>query len=160
MTEPFYAIDSFEPQRSIGYLIKRLAKLSSSEIERRFAGRELSLTHWIALAMLKHGLVTNCAGLSRQIGHNSGATTRLVDQLEARGLIERQRDFDDRRVVSLEVTPEGGRQFEALTPLLLGVWNETLEGFDRAEVEVMISVLSRMVAVLEIKEAAAESVTA
>ena len=160
MTEPFYALDTFEPQRSIGYLIKRITKASSSEIDRRFVGRELNMTHWIALSMLRHDIVDNCAGLSRQLGHNSGATTRLIDQLEARGLVERQREHDDRRIVSLEVTDAGVEQLQAMTPLLLGVWNEALSGFDKAEVETLISLLSRLVLALEAKEAAAETVAA
>ena len=160
MTEPFYALDTFEPQRSIGYLIKRITKASSSEIDRRFVGRELNMTHWIALAMLRHDIVDNCAGLSRQLGHNSGATTRLIDQLEARGLVERQREHDDRRIVSLEVTDAGVEQLQAMTPLLLGVWNEALSGFDKAEVETLISLLSRLVVALEAKEAAAETAAA
>lgn len=160
MTEPYYSLDVFDPDCSIGYLIKRVTKLSTVEIERRFAGRELTLTHWIALAMLQHELVDNCASLARQIGHDSGATTRLVDQLAARGLVERQRGNDDRRVVKLMVTPEGSEQFRAMRPILLGYWNEVLEGFERAEVETLIGLLSRLVGALEVREAAAETVAA
>ncbi|QXQ05406.1 MarR family winged helix-turn-helix transcriptional regulator [Sphingosinicellaceae bacterium] len=160
MTEPFYALDTFEPQRSIGYLIKRITKTSTSEIDRRFVGRELNMTHWIALAMLRHNLVDNCAGLARQIGHNSGATTRLIDQLEARGLVEREREHEDRRIVSLAVTEAGREQLEAMTPLVLGVWNDALDGFEKAEVVTLISLLSRLVVALEAREAAAERVSA
>lgn len=160
MNRPFYSLEMFEPDRSIGYLIKRIGKLSTSEIEHRFAGRELTLTHWIALAMLQHGVADNCASLARQIGHDSGAMTRLADQLAARGLVQRQRGSDDRRVVKLEVTPLGREQFKTLTPILLGVWNEALVDFEAHEVETLIALLSRLAASLEAREAAAETVAA
>lgn len=146
---PFYDQASFEPERSIGYLLKRLSKLSSAQIEASFAGSDLTLTHWIALAMLHHRQADTGADLARWIGHDSGATTRLIDGLESRGLVERRRCPDDRRVVRLAVTPEGLRRFDALTPLLLEVWNEALADFRHDEVETLIAMLGRLVAAFE-----------
>lgn len=146
---PFYDIAHFEPDRSIGYLIKRLVKLSTAHIEAAFAGCELTMTHWSALALLRHHRADTGAELARWIGHDSGATTRLIDGLEARGLIERTRCAQDRRVQRLAVTPAGQRQFDAMTPLLLGVWNEVLDDFDAVEVETFILMLSRMIATFE-----------
>jgi DNA-binding MarR family transcriptional regulator len=40
--------------------------------------------------------------------------TRLLDRLEARGLVTRTRDQKDRRVVVARITPEGERLLEAL----------------------------------------------
>ncbi len=42
--------------------------------------------------------------------------TRLLDRLEARALIARQRDTKDRRVVSTRITPEGLRILHQLDP--------------------------------------------
>ena len=155
-----YNLRNFNPERSVGYLIRRVGKLSTAQIEHRFVDSDLTLTHWIALAMLKRGIVDNCAGLSRQIGHNSGATTRLVDQLEARGLVQRRRVGDDRRVVTLAVTPTGLQQFQVLTPIVLEAWNDALVDFEANEVETLISLLSRLVGALEARESAAETVSA
>lgn len=154
MPEPFYSLDQFEPGRSVGYLIKRAAKHSGAVIEACFEGEELTSSHWIALAMIRHRVADNAAGLARHMGHDSGAVTRLVDQLEARGLLARRRCPDDRRVVVLDITPAGERQFAAMTPLLLGAWNELLAGFEHAEVEMLIALLTRLVAALEAREAA------
>lgn len=153
MTEPFYSVEKFEPERSVGYLIKRAAKHSGALIESCFAGGELTSSHWIALAMVRHGQAENAAGLARQMGHDSGAVTRLVDQLEARGLLGRRRCPDDRRVVVLDITEAGERQFAAMTPLLLGAWNELLAGFEHQEVETLILLLTRLVAAFEAREA-------
>lgn len=153
MTESFYSLDKFEPERSVGYLIKRAAKHSGAMIEACFAGGELTSSHWIALAMVRHGQADNAAGLARQMGHDSGAVTRLVDQLEARGLLDRKRCPNDRRVVVLALTDAGERQFAAMTPRLLAAWNELLVGFEHCEIETLILLLTRLVAAFEAREA-------
>lgn len=153
MQQSFYDLANFEPNRSIGYLVRQVSKLSSQQIELSFAGRDLTLTQWIALAMVRHGVADTSAGIARQLGHDSGAMTRLVDQLEARGLLERTRCPNDRRVVFLAATAEGLRQFDAMTPLLLGVWNDVLDGFEGVEVETLISLLTRLLAGFEARAA-------
>ncbi len=160
MANGFYDIDSFEPNRSIGYLTKRLAKVSTTRIEAAFAGHELSLTHWVAMAMLRHGMADTGADLARWIGHDSGATTRLIDGLEARGLIERTRCCNDRRVVRLACTAAGLAQFDTLTPLMMGVWNDVLSGFDPAEVETFIAMLTRLIAAFEARGGAVPGIAA
>jgi DNA-binding MarR family transcriptional regulator len=50
--------------------------------------------------------------LSVMTGLTTGAITHIVDRLERRGFVERQRDHADRRRVYLRVVPE------SLTPLL------------------------------------------
>lgn len=146
---PFYDVENFEPDRSIGYLVKRLVKLSTAQIEAAFAGRELTMSHWVAIAMVRHGRAQTAAELARWIGHDSGATTRLIDSLEGRGLMERKPCPNDRRVQRLAVTADGFRQFDQLTPLLLGVWNDALDGFDTVEVETFILMLTRLIAAFE-----------
>jgi DNA-binding MarR family transcriptional regulator len=55
-----------------------------------------------------------CRGIGeRMITHDSDIT-RLLDRMEKRGLITRQRQKDDRRVVKTRITPHG---LELLKPL-------------------------------------------
>src|SRR5262249_56286315 len=51
-------------------------------------------------------------------GLNSGksAVTKTVDRLEQRGLLDRDRDRDDRRTVYASLTSEGQKVFEAAQP--------------------------------------------
>ncbi|WP_419816238.1 MarR family winged helix-turn-helix transcriptional regulator [Glacieibacterium sp.] len=148
MADPFYNGD-FDPDRSIGYLIKRAAKLGHAGVEASFDAPGLTFSHWVAMAMFRHGIADNCAKLARALGHNSGATTRLVDQLEERGLVERCRDCGDRRVVTVNLTEAGRTQLESLNPMVLDHWNKVLEDFSHDEVNTLISLLQRLVAKLE-----------
>ena len=64
-----------------------------------------------ALAVLVEGGPQTMGALSRRLGTTAHNVTKLVDGLEAEGLVERRDDASDRRAVSLHVT-EAGRQAE------------------------------------------------
>ncbi|MFA7596776.1 MAG: MarR family transcriptional regulator [Novosphingobium sp.] len=149
MPESFYQPDNFRPQNSIGYLIRRIHKLGLSRVEADFADLEITFTQWAVLALLHSGIADTCGGLARNLGHNSGAMTRVLDQLEERALLRRAQDPEDRRVTKLRVTDEGRAMIAALGPRVMGIWNEYLEGFDRQEVLVLIDLLTRLLGRLE-----------
>ena len=55
--------------------------------------------------------------LAAKTGLTTGATTRLIDRLEQRGLVRRVADPDDRRRVLVEAAEDGGLDLdEALAP--------------------------------------------
>lgn len=152
----YYSPETFEPCRSIGYLVKRVHRLSHALIEKRFADRDVNFSQWVSLMMVKTRLAETSSVLARQLGHNSGATTRLVDGLEARSLMERQPDPDDRRVSKLCLTPEGENAVTALTPIAADLWNELLADFEVEEVDQFVATLGKLMTVLESKTAAEE----
>jgi DNA-binding MarR family transcriptional regulator len=104
--------------------------------------------------LLREDVVDTCGGLARCLDHDSGATTRMLDQLEARGLIARQRSAVDRRVVHLVLTEAGRAATEALMPRIAGMWHNVLAGFDAGEVTLLTGLLQRLVVRLEAQGAA------
>ena len=83
------------------------------------------------------------------MGHDSGAMTRLVDQLEARGLVTRCRNKNDRRIIDLALTTEGKAVAKSLMPRILDFWNNVLGDFSTSEVTTLISLLTRLIARIE-----------
>ncbi|RYF81021.1 MAG: MarR family transcriptional regulator, partial [Comamonadaceae bacterium] len=75
---------------------------------------------------------------------DTGAMTRLLDRLEAKGLVRRVRSVADRRVVNIELTPEGAAHAERVPHVLCRVQNEFLTGFSRAEWQQLKGYLHRM----------------
>lgn len=141
---PYYSPASFRPCDSVGYLTKRLSKAATALIEQRFVDLDLSFTQWVALTVVGADLVDTCVALANHLGHDSGATTRLVDGLERRGFLERQRDTADRRVVRLSLTPAGRTICDALTPRVAEFWNEVLAPFDQGELDRFVVMLQRL----------------
>jgi DNA-binding MarR family transcriptional regulator len=70
----------------------------------------LSISEWSALQWCAGGAVRG-GELAEAIGLTSAGVTDLADRLEARGLVRRLRDPDDRRAVRIELT-EAGRRFQ------------------------------------------------
>jgi DNA-binding MarR family transcriptional regulator len=130
---------------SIGYLLRRAYKLSVPLAESLFVGQELSFTQWIALIQLRTGVIDTCGALARFLDHDSGATTRMLDQLEGCGLVSRRRSATDRRVVHLSLTDAGHNAAEALMPRIDALWRDVLTGFDPKEVTLLTRLLQRLI---------------
>ncbi|MEJ0024887.1 MAG: MarR family transcriptional regulator [Rhizomicrobium sp.] len=144
MIKPFYDQDNFEAQTSLGCLLRRLTNLMVPRAEARFAGEGLTFSHWVALMCLRDGLAATCADISRHMNYDSGAITRVVDQLEARGFVTRSRSLTDRRVVHLALTPEGRTVTKAMATPTIAFWNEMLGDFSNEEAAQLVGLLTRL----------------
>jgi len=146
-----YDSTSYQPRKSIGSLLTRvrvemLAALDEElAADRRLASFELSAAQFIVIASLAAGEERKSASdLCKGISYDAGAMTRMLDRLEAKGLIRRNRSADDRRLVYLELTDEGRALYPRMRELSLGVANRFLRGFTKAEARQLESLLTRM----------------
>jgi DNA-binding MarR family transcriptional regulator len=149
MPRPHYKPESFHLRDSLGYLLKRSQRLMQERIEGLFEQQGFTLQQWVVLMYVRDGLAATIADICRDLHHDSGAMTRLVDQLESRKLIERRRSADDRRVVELSLTAAGSEVLDTLVPTACDALNDALEGFTRDEVKMMQSMLRRLIGRLE-----------
>jgi DNA-binding MarR family transcriptional regulator len=84
-----------------------------SAAERRLRSRyqrsseSLSHGHLRALFVLMAEREATAGRLAREAELNPASVTAMVDQLEARGLVQRRRDTHDRRVCWISLTDEG-----------------------------------------------------
>ena len=147
------SIDDCAAARSPGRVIRRVDKLMSMWVESRLPAGEISLTQWIALKAVRDGTANNPGEVARELGHTTGAVTRLIDGLEQRGLVERDRAGADRRVVSLKITEAGSAKLYALAPAVVDSWNEVIAEFDQEEVDRFFTSLRKLLAVVESKTA-------
>jgi DNA-binding MarR family transcriptional regulator len=67
----------------------------------------LGFTQLAALYVLAEGSTTTVADLAEAIGRSPSATSRLVDGLVRRRLVERRHEVDDGRLRSVWLTPRG-----------------------------------------------------
>jgi DNA-binding MarR family transcriptional regulator len=135
MPEQFYAAESYRARDSVGYLIRRLTSILTGRIESAFAHQDFTLTQWSVLMHLRDGLAVTASDLCSAFQHDSGALTRLLDQLEQRGLLARRRSLRDRRVVELRLTPAGHKAIARLLPVVVAELNAALEPLSRTEFE-------------------------
>jgi DNA-binding MarR family transcriptional regulator len=142
-------LEDCSANRSPGRLLRRIDKLMSSHVESRFAAQDLSFMQWVALKVVRDGAAGNAGELARELAITTGATTRMIDVLERRALIERDRGAADRRVVRLAVTDAGRAAIAELQSHVVAAWNEVLVDFEQADVDRMIADLMRLLAAAE-----------
>ncbi|WP_156678310.1 MarR family winged helix-turn-helix transcriptional regulator [Sphingomonas profundi] len=145
MAETYDRAEQYTATNSLGYLLRRAHKLTMQVGEESFSDEDLSFTQWVALIQLRDGLVDTCGALARCLGHDGGATTRMLDQLEERGLIARQRSTSDRRVIHLSLTPVGRDAANRLVPRVAGLWDMLMEAFTPEEDAMLLSLLRRLI---------------
>jgi DNA-binding MarR family transcriptional regulator len=75
-------------------------------------------SEWFALSLLGRLEDARISDVCQGVGLDSGATTRLVDKLESKLLVRRERSIADRRVVNLVLTFEGRAALDAMAPQL------------------------------------------
>jgi DNA-binding MarR family transcriptional regulator len=138
------ASPEFCQDNSIGYLSRRVFQLAQVNLEQVFAPEGISYLQWSALTSIRTGQGNTCALLARDIVYDKGATTRLVDVLEANGWVTRHRDADDRRIVNLALTPAGTAIAQRCLSRVIQLWNGWLSDWDDAEITQLISLLRRL----------------
>ena len=74
----------------------------------------IPLSHVQVLSMLNDGKTLSVSDISRRLGIAKPNITPLVDRLLALGLVERQRDENDRRVVNVVITDTGMKKLDAI----------------------------------------------
>lgn len=74
---------------------------------------------------------------------SSGAMTNRIDRLELDGVVQRIRDPDDRRSVSVQLTSKGIELTDSVMPVLFAKENQFLAQFTNTESETLIELLRR-----------------
>jgi DNA-binding MarR family transcriptional regulator len=85
------------------------------------------------MLMLRQKLASTPFELSKMLGIDTGLMTRMLDKLEARGLLVRSRDQEDRRVVNLSLTKDGIAVADQIPEIAPDVLNARLKDFTKAE---------------------------
>jgi DNA-binding MarR family transcriptional regulator len=76
--------------------------------------RSISMTHLLLMTLLDtHGPVP-MSRVAELLGCGLPAATGIVSRMEERGLVERQHDSEDRRVVTLRLSEEGATEINEL----------------------------------------------
>lgn len=152
-----YEAKTFTSGKSIGYLVKLAHLMMVDRATEAFAGHDLSFAQWIVMIRLKEGKEVTASDLCRAMRHDTGALTRLLDQLEERGYVSRVRSKEDRRVVELALTAKGLRITDQLTPIIIERLNTALAGFSKAEFTELSRLLTKLVDTLQAASSAGES---
>lgn len=123
----------------------RTQAILSAEFERFFRQHGLSSSSYNVLRILRGGADGGqpwlpCSDVAARLVAQVPDLTRLVDRLETAGLVKRNRDAEDRRVVRLSLTPAGRKLLASLDGPVLELHRAQLNHMSAAE----LTALSRL----------------
>lgn len=130
----------------------RFARLAERSIEERLASHGLTIAEFDVLATLRrsaqpHRLTPT--QLYRDLMITSGTMTSRIDKLEARELVERHADPDDRRGTLVALTTEGRKLVDKVVEKHLDNEAELLSPLTRAEQASLDALLRKLLSGVE-----------
>lgn len=137
---------TFDIDTTLGYIVNRTAVLLRQALQQRFRQSDHALTaeEWALL-----GQLWKQDGLSRQrlaakTFKDQTTVTRLLDVLVAKGVVRRETDATDRRVIRIWLT-DAGRHLEAsLVPLARGMLQEAVRDISDADLQITLQTLHQI----------------
>jgi DNA-binding MarR family transcriptional regulator len=126
------------------FLFKRLGASAKERSFKAYEELELHPYHHAILAVLDEGSRETQGAIADALGYDKGQLVGLLDELEDRGLIERQRDPADRRRQLVRMTPAGRRALERVRRLAQRLEDEFLAPLDEKERRQLHTLLLRL----------------
>jgi DNA-binding MarR family transcriptional regulator len=115
--------------------VQLTAEAQRTKVAELFREGDLTVAQYNVLRILRgagdEGLP--CREIGERLVTRDPDITRLLDRLEARGLIRRERPAEDRRTVLVFVTGEGSAKVAEFDGPLAGLHAELFRGLTRAE---------------------------
>jgi MarR family transcriptional regulator, 2-MHQ and catechol-resistance regulon repressor len=135
----------------------RSSEVLHAQVSRGLAIEGISASQFSAMKVLRiHGKLAQ-RDIAKYILKSGGNITILVDNLETMGLVVRDRDTKDRRVVYVSLTEKGAALFDELYPGHLERIREAMAGLTEEECHTLVSLLQK-VSVEEVETACAPTV--
>jgi DNA-binding MarR family transcriptional regulator len=132
-------------RESIGFLVSRVHARMHNEFRELLEPLGIEPSHFGTVTALRALGPVSQAEIARTMGVSGAHTVQIVDDLEARGLVERRRPPTDRRTQVLHVLPAADSVLEQASTMATTKTDTMLEPLSPAEVEVLLGFLARVI---------------
>ena len=132
--------------KAIAYKIQRLARLLRVHLNQMLQqdGLDMGMEQWLILARLHDSPGLAQSELADKTLNDHPNITRMVDQLEKRGWVQRNVDIEDRRRHLVSLTSAGRAQVEYLQPRILAERKRIFAGFSPIEIDQLVAMLEKI----------------
>ena len=140
-----YTPENFSLTQSVGFLLTKARNILTAEMETALQVLDITGPQMGVLVAMQRGLASTPFELSKMLSVDTGLMTRILDKLETKGLLERSRSTDDRRVVNLALTKKGEEVAAEIPNIAPEVLNARLKKFTKAEFEELCRLLNKFI---------------
>ena len=134
-----------DDELAVGMLIGRARSTLLTNLDAELEQYGLTGVQYAVLKHLADGTALTAVDLSRILHYDTGSMTRMLDRLEEKGLLRRERGKEDRRVVYLRITSAARALLPKLRAAGARVLDRGLAGFGNGEIDALKGYLRRMI---------------
>lgn len=142
---PAPAPGDYRLEDSPGHLLRRAHQRYAALFQRRLAELQLTPTQFAALVKLRDQAQVTQNQLGRLTAMDPATIQGVIQRLEARQLIERHPDPDDRRRTMLRLNAAGAALVGQATGRARAVWDATLAPLSAAERQTLVALLRKLI---------------
>lgn len=123
-------------------VVKKYHQIASQALRDHHAG--ITVDQWVILKQISENTGASQSEIANSAVKDAPTTTRIIDQLLHKKLVQKQHDPDDRRKYRVFITSEGSRLIADLLPVVLEYRKIPVSGFQDNEMTALIGLLHRM----------------
>lgn len=131
-------------QDDLGALFARMTRRMIAAEEPILERHGLTMWEYVALSRVVRGPAGNQLALAKAINYDKTRLVRLLDKLEADGLVAREADPADRRSYLVTATAQGRRRHAAVVKDIRAMEEELLAGIPAQERTALLAALARL----------------
>ena len=137
-------------QHRFGMQLAQMSRGWRAELDRRLAGLGLSQARWLVLLHLaRFDEAPTQRELAQSVGVEGPTLARLLDSLEAQGLVQRHSVVEDRRAKKIVLSDSARPLIEQIEAIATAVRQELFVGIDEEEARICLRVHKRILDNLE-----------
>jgi DNA-binding MarR family transcriptional regulator len=134
------------PPRALGLLLSQLGTHAAMAFGRKIKGLGISPPHVGILRWIRDNAGENQRQLASHLGVLPSRLVLLLDELEAKGLVSRQRSTQDRRSQQLQLTGKGARLLEKVELIAVTHEADLSSALTESERETLIDLCAKLAA--------------
>lgn len=129
-----------------GHLIRRLNQISVALFMEKMTSAGLNLTpvQFSALSAIRDHPGIDQATVAGLVAYDRATLGKVIDRLDARGLVLRRTSSTDRRAKALTLTADGRALLDQARPAVVAVQPQILSGLDTREIETFVRLLQKV----------------
>lgn len=138
-------LDGFIP-----YQLYRVSNRLNARLLGRLRAIGINASQWRVLSVLKSFGTLSVSRITNHTLMEQPTVSRVINQLALEGLVSRKPSQEDTRITDVTLTAKGNEAFASIFPAARRHEESAMDGFSRAEVALLKSLLARVEANIDL----------